>query len=74
MLEITNLRSGAVLNRHHGIEAPDHLEITAEGIADPRAEVRVNGQFVQRRDRNFTAKGRLTERIEPISKVLAFFC
>ena len=60
MLEITNLRSGAVLNRHHGIETPDHLEITVEGIADTRAGVRVNGQFVQRRDRNFTAKGRLT--------------
>ena len=67
MLEITNLRSGAVLNRHHGIETPDHLEITVEGIAAPQAEVRVNGQPVERRDRNFTAKVRLKQRISKIT-------
>ena len=27
MLEITNLRDGAILNRHHGIETENYLEI-----------------------------------------------
>ena len=46
MLEITNLRDGAILNRHHGTETENYLEITVEGIADPQAEVTVNGQPV----------------------------
>ena len=66
MLEITNLRDGAILNRHHGIETGDYLEITVEGIADPQAEVTVNGQPVKRCDRNFSAKVRLTEKINKI--------
>ena len=66
MLEITNLRDGAVLNRHHGIETDDYLEITVEGIADPQAEVTVNDQPVKRYDRNFSAKVRLTGKINKI--------
>ena len=67
MLEITNLRDGAILNRHHGTETPDYLEITVEGIADTQAAVTVNGQAVRRRDRNFSAKVRLTQRINKIT-------
>ena len=67
MLEITNLRDGAILNRHHGVETPEGLEITVEGIADPQSEVRVNGQAASRRDRNFSAKVRLTQRINKIT-------
>ena len=67
MLEITNLRDGAILNRHHGTETSDCLEITVEGIADTQAEVTVNGQAVRRRDRNFSAKVRLTRRINRIT-------
>ena len=43
MLEITNLRDGAILNRHHGIETENYLEIKIEGLANPQAEVTVKG-------------------------------
>ena len=66
MLEITNLRDGAILSRHHGVETDDYLEITVQGIADPQAEVTVNGRPAERYDRNFTAKVRLTEKINQI--------
>ena len=66
MLEITNFRDGAILNRHHGVETDDYLEITVQGIADPQAEVTVNGQKTERFDRNFSAKVRLTGKINQI--------
>ena len=34
MISITNLREGAVLNHHHGIETEDSLTITVEGEGD----------------------------------------
>ena len=67
MLEITNLRDGAVLNHHHGVETDDYLEITVEGLAAPQAEVSVNGQLAERCDRNFSAKVKLTEKINKIT-------
>ena len=67
MLEITNLRDGAVLNRNFGIETDDYLEIKVEGIADCQADVRVNGKRACRHDRNFSAAVRLTERINEIT-------
>ena len=67
MLEITNLRDGAILNRHHGVETPEGLKIIVEGIADPQAEVKVNGQTASRRDRNFSAEVMLTRRINKIT-------
>ena len=66
MLEITNLRDGAVLNRHFGIETDEYLEIQVQGIADPQAEVKVNGERASRHDRNFCASVRLTEKINEI--------
>ena len=69
MLEITNLRDGAVLNRHHGIETDDYLEIKIEGLAAPQAKVTVNGQETVRKDRLFYATVRLTERINKITAV-----
>ena len=67
MLEITNYRDGAVLDRHNGTETADYLEITVEGLAAPQAEVRVNGVAAQRRDRFFSCKIRLTEKINTIT-------
>lgn len=67
MLEITNLRDGAILNRHNGIETDEYLEIKVEGIADSRCEVTVNGIAAERSDRNFSATVRLTERINKIT-------
>ena len=69
MLEITNLRDGAVLNSHHGVETNDGLEITVEGIADPQSFVTVNGTAAERRDRNFSAKVRLTGKVNKIQAV-----
>ena len=34
MIEITNLRQGAILNSNHGIETSDALEITVQGISE----------------------------------------
>lgn len=67
MLEITNLRDGAVLNRHSGIETEEYLEITVEGLANPQAGVTVNGVPATRRDRQFFATLRLTERVNKIT-------
>ena len=67
MLEITNLRNGAVLNHNHGVETDDCLEIQIEGIADPQAVVRVNGQLALRRDRLFSAPARLVKKINEIT-------
>ena len=66
MLEITNLRDGAVLNRHHGVETEEYLEIKVEGLADSPAQVTVNGMAAVRSDRNFSAAVRLTEKINKI--------
>ena len=67
MLEITNLRDGAVLDCSCGIETDEYLEITVEGLADAQAEVRVCGQEVKRCDRQFSATVRLTEKINQIT-------
>lgn len=67
MLEITNLRDGAVLNRHHGVETEEYLEIKVEGLADSPAQVTVNGMAAVRSDRNFSAVVRLTEKINKIT-------
>ena len=67
MLEITNLRDGAVLNRHNGIETEEYLEIKVEGLAAPQAKITVNGVPAARRDRQFFAAVRLTERVNKIT-------
>ena len=67
MLEITNLRDGAVLNHHHGVETEEYLEIEVQGIAAPQAQVSVNGQPAERCDRNFSAKVKLTEKLNKIT-------
>ena len=67
MLEITNLRDGAVLNHHHGIESDNGLEIVVEGLAAPQAMVTVNGIVADRCDRKFSARIKLTEKINRIT-------
>ncbi|MBE6377645.1 MAG: hypothetical protein E7051_02370 [Lentisphaerae bacterium] len=69
MLEITNLRDGAVLDRNFGTETADYLEIKVQGIADPQAEVKVNGETACRHDRNFCATVKLTKKINEITVV-----
>lgn len=67
MLEIVNLRNGSVLNRHHGRETAAGLEITVEGLADPAAEVLLNGCPVERCDRRFRGQVLLTQEINTIT-------
>ena len=67
MLEITNLRDGAVLNRHDGRETAEYLEITVRGLTSPQSEVTVNGQPAEKFDREFQATIRLTDRINRIT-------
>lgn len=67
MLEITNLRDGAVLDRNSGIETGEYLEIKVEGLAAPQADITVNNIPAQRRDRNFSCTVRLTDKINKIT-------
>lgn len=67
MLEITNLRDGAVLNHHHGVESDGALEIVVEGLAAPQALVQVNGVAASRNDRKFSAVVKLTEKVNRIT-------
>ena len=66
MLEITNLRNGAVLDSNSGIEGADYLEITVEGLASAQSHVMVNGKVADRCDRNFSCNIRLQERVNNI--------
>ena len=67
MLEITNIRNGAVLNNSHGCETENYLEVQLNGIADPMSEVRINGELAQRHDRVFSLPVRLSEKINEIT-------
>lgn len=67
MLEITNIRNGAVLNRNHGRETDQFLEIDLHGLADPQALVKINGIPVSDRDdRRFSGSVRLTKKFNRI--------
>lgn len=43
MLEITNIRNGAILNHSNGKETDDYLEIMLECLTDTTSNIRVNG-------------------------------
>ena len=60
MIEITNLRQGAVLNRNHGVECAGSLKITVEGICDYGTPVVVNGTAAEMDGRRFCAEINLT--------------
>ena len=67
MLELINVRNGAVLNHRDGIENADSLTFKLEGLADPRARVLVNGAETERMDRHFSAPVTLTRRRNDIT-------
>jgi len=66
MLELTNLRHGAVLNHHDGKETPSGLEFVVEGLAASTAQVKVNGNTAVRCGRNFWAAVTLTSQFNDI--------
>ena len=66
MIQITNVRSGEVVNHHYGVETADYLEIPIEGIASSPSVVKVNGMVADRCDRQFTARVRLTQKVNTV--------
>ena len=74
MFEITNLRQGAVLNRHHGVEDEHGLAIKIEGMCDLASHVTVNDVPARRDGRRFFADVTLTQKINTITaKALTAF-
>ena len=74
MFEITNLRQGAILNRHHGVEDEKGLAIKIEGICDLASHVTVNDIPAIRDGRRFFADVTLTQKINTITaKALTAF-
>lgn len=67
LLEITNIRSGAVLDFTSGKETADALVIPIDGIADPEANVTVDGIPAERCDKQFHATARLTQRLNTVT-------
>ena len=67
MFEITNLRQGAILNHHHGVEDEHGLTIKVEGISDLAAHVSVNGVPAVRDGRRFFADVTLTRKLNTIT-------
>ena len=66
MVEITNLRQGAVLNHNHGVETEKSLRISVEGISDWGMPVTVNGVPAVMDGRRFFAEIELTQKINTI--------
>ncbi len=69
MLEITNIRDGAVLDHNHGVETAAGLEVEVIGMASSQADVIVNGRPATKCDRNFSAKVLLDKKINKICVV-----
>ena len=67
MLEITNIRQGAILNHNHGVEDEHGLTIKIEGLSDLPSHVFVNGVPAVRDGRRFFADVTLKEKVSTIA-------
>ena len=67
MLEITNFRDGAVLDRNFGKETEAGLEIEVQGIASSQAFVTINGVPAEKCDRNFSGKVLLDKKLNKVT-------
>ncbi|MFA6929427.1 MAG: hypothetical protein WCT05_03810 [Lentisphaeria bacterium] len=67
MLEITNLRQGAVLTHYHGKEEEHSLTVKVEGLCDHGGEVLVNGMPATCSGRRFIAPVTLTDKFNEIT-------
>ena len=67
MLQITNIRQGAVLNHNHGIEDESGLTVLFEGISDFPGPVTLNGQPARRDGRRFMGEVKLTQKINTVT-------
>ena len=66
MIEITNLRQGAVLNHNHGVETEHELRIPVEGISSDGAPVTVNGAPAEMDGRRFFAEIAVTKKFNSV--------
>ncbi len=66
MIEITNLRQGAVLNHNHGVETEKCLRVLIEGLATTGHPVKINGQPAAMDGRKFSALVELDRKINTI--------
>ena len=66
MIEITNLRQGAILNSNHGIETSDALEITVQGISENGLPVFINDNPAEMDGRFFTCQVKLTQKFNTV--------
>ncbi|HQL87175.1 MAG TPA: hypothetical protein PLH67_06100 [Lentisphaeria bacterium] len=71
MLEITNIRQGAVLTHFHGRETADSLTVSVEGICDHGGAVLVNGIPAICSGRRFIAPVPLTAKFNAITATAA---
>ncbi len=67
MVEITNLRQGAILNHNHGTESDRSLRIKVEGLNQFGSPVTVNGIPAEMDGRRFSAEIELTQKINLIT-------
>ena len=67
MIEITNLRQGAILNHNHGKETSDALLVRIEGISQAGTPVSVNGIAAEMDGRRFAAEVPLTQKINSVT-------
>ena len=67
MIEITNMRQGAVLNHNHGAETDDDLTVTVEGISKSGRPVRVNGVLAAMDGRGFACPVKLAKKVNTVT-------
>jgi len=67
MLELFNIRSGAIVDYTCGRETDEALELPIQGIADSAAFVTVDGAPTVRDGRTFIGTARLTKRVNEIA-------
>ena len=67
MIEITNLRQGAVLNHNHGTETEEYLNIQIQGLSITGQPVKINGQPAEMDGRNFSASVKLTLKFNKVT-------
>ncbi|MBR2356953.1 MAG: hypothetical protein IKA65_02855 [Lentisphaeria bacterium] len=66
MLEVINMRNGSVLSHLDGVETADSLTVEVRGITDTASIVKINGEPAVVRDRIFSGKAVLKEKINEI--------
>ncbi len=66
MLELFDLRHGTIVNHRYGQEDASGLTLKVQGLADPRAEVTVNGLPTQRRGKVFSCPIKLTAKFNDL--------